>query len=60
MQHTLKIYWPQYLPSPMVECNLNPWLEFLAAQPKKEIFTEYILKSTYRGGAQVGFMGITF
>ena len=31
IQYTLKIYWLQYLPSPMVECNLNPWFEFLAA-----------------------------
>ena len=30
MYYTLKIYWLQYLPSPMVECDLNPWLEFLA------------------------------
>ena len=44
----------------MVECNLNPWLEFLAAWPQKEIFTEYIQKSIYRAGARLGFMGIAF
>ena len=27
----IKIHWLQYIPFPMVECNLNPWLEFLAA-----------------------------
>ena len=60
MQYALKIYWLQYLASPMVECNLNPWLEFLAAWPQKEIFTEYIQESIYRAVAQLGFMGIAF
>ena len=44
----------------MIECNLNPWLEFLAPYPKKEIFTEHIKKNIYSAGAQLGFMGITF
>ena len=60
MQYTLQTYWLQYLPSPMVECNLNPWLEFLAAYPKKEIFTEHIQKNIHSAGAKLGFMGITF